>query len=202
MRPRRGRRRFARAREAVSDLARADITDWLATEALTPGGAALTSDITGSIGSYIADKVLPETESTADDKRELSEAMTDHFWCDLLAQFACSMNRLNEEFDKAPDLIVSAIHAARQQDERSAIADITVQVAVKSLVKGIRELPGVRHFDDVVKATKMLASFICPEPEKHRAVVECCISSLGRDIITDEVTGYLRQVLPKEWMKG
>lgn len=183
----RSRKPSIRKKAAAADQVKADIIDWLAAELVDPNTDALTSQLIDRIGNYISIKVVPQLESGSSflDKRRLRRDLTDHFWCDLLAQFACAMNTLGEKFDEIPERLAAAIWSSRSEDKRTVIDQALIQIAVKVVIEGIRNLTPVRHFDDLCRAIRILATLNCPAPERHRAVVECCIDPLARDIISD-----------------
>ena len=96
---------------AAAELVKADVIDWLADEALSPGDReVLTGKIAEIIGSHMADAVLPEQRvRPGSPAYELRLAMASHFCCEMLSQTACLMNNVADEMASLPHKIASAI---------------------------------------------------------------------------------------------
>jgi hypothetical protein len=75
--------------------------------------------------------------------------------------------------------------------------------ASEAAVEGIHELvdnmPIVRDFNDLHRAVRILAIMLCPAPEKHEAVIRCCLAPLGAPIVSGIVTDKLKMAMP-DWM--
>lgn len=45
-------------------------------------------------------------------------------------------------------------------------------------------MPVARNFNDLQRTVRVLAVMTCPAPEKHEAVVRCCLKPLGEPIVS------------------
>lgn len=75
------------------------------------------------------------------------------------------------------------------------LAAVAAQAAVNALMK----LSAIRQFDDLLRATRILAIMTCPAPEHHRAVVLYCMNPLGKEILSDAIRQELADSLPRGW---
>jgi hypothetical protein len=191
---------------AATDQVKSEIIDWLAVEVASPvdSMSAMSGDAVNSIGDLLATTVTAELDhdSRSARSKELRRALTDHFWCDMLAAFSCAMNELSDQFDKIPERLVSAVWKSRTTDMRQRVRRNLVQLAITASLKGIRELPVGRNIDDLRRVTKILAILICPAPERHRSVVECCVFPMDAEIISDTAKQRLIELLPPDWRIG
>ena len=64
------------------------------------------------------------------------------------------------------------------------------------------KLPPARQFSDLLRAVRLLAISICPAPEQHRSVVQCCLSPLEIYVLSDVIKQDLKDKLPRGWMIG
>jgi hypothetical protein len=107
------------------------------------------------------------------------------------------MQQPQDQFDRAVDDMVSMILRARKRDHRPLIPEPLVRVVAQAAVKALTKLSVIRHFDDLLRATRILAVMTCPAPEHHRAVVLYCLSPLEKDILSDATRQALTDSLPK-----
>lgn len=200
----RGRRRSYRRLGAAVDGAKAEAIDWLAQEAAdaSVSDQQVVQQLVGQLGEYIAGHVVCELENVVrpEDEASYRLSLTKHFWCDLLAATACSMSALREKAYAAPGRIVTAVMRSRSLDERPAVREYLVRAATDLTVEGISHLPGVRTFDDALMTVRILAVFVCPAPERHQAVVTCCIEPMGKQVISEEIQRRLTEAMPPGWM--
>jgi hypothetical protein len=126
----------------------------------------------------------------------------DHVVCDFLAATARAMQKLQDQLDRAVAHMVSAILASRRRDHRPVIPEPLATVAAQAAVNALTKLSVVRHFDDLLRATRILAVMMCPAPEQHRAVVLYCLNPLEKDILSDATRQALTDSLPRGWMSS
>lgn len=197
-----------RKSRAAVDQVKADTEDWLAASAVDLPSSP--SDLVGSLGEAFSTDVFDALCDAlgADDKNKVrAEYAQNHFFCQLLAEIGCSMQEAQRDLDRvvaklARSLARSLIdYTAGKRDVQvpEFISECTAQVAVKSVDRIIKNLPAVRSFNDVQCAVRVLAIMTCPAPEKHEAVIRCCIKPLGEPIVGDEAKKHLEAVLP-DWM--
>lgn len=193
-----------RKSRAAADQAKADMEDWLADSAVDlPSSPA---ELVGSLGEAFSTDVfdaLCDALGTDDRNKVRAEYAQNHFFCQLLAEIACSMQEAQNDLDRVVAKITRSLidytAARRNVHIPEFISECTAQAAVKSVDRIIQNLPAVRGFNDVQRAVRVLAIMTCPAPEKHEAVVRCCIKPLGEPIVGDEAKEHLKAVLP-DWM--
>jgi hypothetical protein len=203
-----------RKKAAATDKAESDIVDWMADDLATIAGAQnisigqITDDTTDriaeAIGKLVANRVISELEEPlASVSRERRIALTSHLWCDLLAALACGIEKFKQQLDKVPEYAVTAILESRESEGR-AVDELIVRLAVQTAWSTIKQLPFFRQTDDLLRGVRILAVFICPAPENHRAVAQCCMYPLASDeagaVIKEATKRRLMQILPPEWL--
>ncbi len=155
------------------------------------------------LGNKLADEVLRDIEKAYGKPvpRAVKTALADHFWCDLLAQFAHVIDIGVKFLDNIPDRVTELILKSRAESKRLPLEEFVVKVAVKSAWKTLQGLTlfgvvaQVRKFLPVIR---ILAILICKAPERHRAVTEYCIDPL-KDQLTAETKRRLLKVL-RAWL--
>jgi hypothetical protein len=188
-------------REAATDSIVVDLAEWLT------GRRTVMSQIE-AIATKIGEDVVRELDRSWDEshraarRKMLAES---HFWCDILAGLAKTLNDVQEEitkaFDQIPDLVVSAI------DPHSAIGRATVKLAVDETWDQIKELDFIKaglaafDFSESVRAIRMLAIMICFAPEHHEAVVKYCVNPLFGECVSNMTKQRLKAALPEEWLE-
>jgi hypothetical protein len=102
-------------------------------------------------------------------------ALADHFWCDLLAQLAHAIDEGLKHIDSVPDRIADWVMKSREKSRW-------------------------RYLDRpiILPIVRLLAILICKAPERHQAVVECCVDPLSKRLFS-EIKERLVRVLP-EWL--
>ena len=176
---------------------KAELNNWLtAMAASAPGSvSAITDQTIGTISEDVAGAVV-----TILHRNGYYWSETDHVVCDFLAATAHTMQQAQDQLEHAVSDIVTAILTARRRDHRSAIPMPLATIAAQAAVSALTKLQAVRQFDDLLRATRILAITMCPAPEHHRAVVLYCISPLEKDILSDAIRHELTDSLPRGWM--
>ena len=185
---------------AAVDQSKVDIIDWLADSAVNRPSSP--KDLVESLGEAFSTDVfnaLCDALATNDKNKVRADYAKNHFFCQLLAETACSMQEVQEDLDRAVAKITRSLAsytaAKRNVQIPEFVSECTAQGAVKSVDRIIQNLPAVRSFSDVLRAVRVLAIMTCPAPEKHEAVIRCCIKPLGGPIIGEEAKKHLEVVI-------
>jgi hypothetical protein len=186
-------------RRAAMSLAQTELDDWLATAAADyPGNvSAVTEQTVGMVSDAVASAVVK-----ALNRNGYHWTGADHVICDFLAAAARAMQELQDQFEHAVAHMVSALLTARKKEHRPVIPQPLATVAAQAAVNELMKLPAIGHFDDLLRATRILAIMMCPAPEDHRAVVLYCLSPLEQEIISDVTRQELRESLPRGWINS
>jgi hypothetical protein len=184
-----------RARAMVR--AKADVESWLAAATASPPDSvsAVTAQTVGMVSDAVANAVVDALNQNG-----YHRTAGDHVVCDFLAAAARAMQELQDQFDRAVAHMVSAILASRRRDHRPIIPGPLATVAAQAAVNALAKLSVTQHFDDLLRATRLLGVMMCPAPEHHRAVVLYCLSPLEKGILSDATRQALTDSLPRGWM--
>jgi len=192
-----------RARAAV-DGAKDDIENWLAATLLDPPAA--TAELVSAVGDVAAKDILEALCAAlgpANNNKNRARLAQDHTFCQLLAEVACSMQDVHDEIDRAVKRIASGLltyYIGKKRIEiPPAVADALADAAAKGIDKVIATVPAARHFDDLLRAVRILALMTCPAPDRHEAVIRCALKPLGQPIVSDLVQERLKAAMPA-WM--
>ncbi|MBW8486297.1 hypothetical protein [Actinomadura parmotrematis] len=185
-----------RGKAAATDTAIADIVDWLAAN-----GRAI--EQVEELGTAIAGEAPPllAPELEAHGRTACMKAMTDHFWCELLACFARVLSDVKEQLDLAPGLVAREILASRQAYKRSLLADTVARAAVHATWEVVQRVSFAARLDDLIRAVRILAVLICKAPEHHAAVARNCLDPLSGEVISTATQERLMQIFPAEWLQ-
>jgi hypothetical protein len=180
-------------RSMAMTRAKADLQSWLAAASASPPDSprVATAQTINMVSDSVVDALNGHGYHWTDG---------DHVVCDFLAAAAHAMQDLQDQFNRAVTHTVSAILASRRREHRQAIPKPLATVAVQAAVNALTQLSAVRHFDDLLRATRILAVMTCPAPEHHRAVVLYCLSPLEKGILSDATRRALTDALPRGWM--
>jgi len=126
--------------------------------------------------------------------------MLDHFWCDLLAAYACAIENAQHNLDKIPEHVTAAILETRATSERPVLEEATTRLAVQTTWKSIKKLPIFGQIDSVLRAVRILAVLICPAPERHRSVARHCLAPLTNGVLSAATKDRLTEALPEDWL--
>lgn len=172
----------------------ADLVDWLAEN------RHVIEDVK-KVGSALAGEVLREVDLTAGGtgRTRRRRALTNHFWCDLLAAFAWALEKFNRLPKRILGVIASAIFEKRSDDRAASIDQLATQVAVNKTAELITSLSPY-HPDSMLMAVRILAILICPAPESHRAVANYCIAPLTKGVISKATKERLDKIFPSDWL--
>lgn len=192
-----------RSRAAV-DAAKADITEWLATSAVdSPSSLAELVESLGNIVSTDVFDALCDALGAKNSNKVRAEYAQKHFFCALLAELACSMQRFKDNLDQAIKKVAASIISYNIAKRTVRIPEFAADAASEAAVEGIHKLidnmPAVRNFNDLHRAVQILAFMMCPAPEKHEAVIRCCLKPLGAPIIGGIAEERLKAAMP-DWM--
>jgi hypothetical protein len=193
---------------AASDTAIADIIDALAQVTVPDGTSTATDRLAEEIGKTLAGKVLAQLDGAVGNarRREFRLALADHFWCGLMAEFACTIDKVKENLDQVPGQVSEALMRSRGKEGRSFIGNTLIELAVQITWQEIQvvlqNLPPARHLADLTRAARVLAVLMCPAPEHHRAVIKCGAEPLTGDAISEATKQRLLEVLPHGWLAG
>jgi hypothetical protein len=182
-------------RGTAMNRAGTELQSWLSAAAESPPDSvsAVTEQTVGMISDAVARAVVDALDR---DGYQWTDA--DHVVCDFLAAAARAMHEVQDQFEQAVANVVSTILTARQREHRPVIPKPLVTVAAQAAVNALMKLSAVRQFDDLLRATRILAIMACPAPEYHRAVVLYCLSPLGKDILSDAMRQELTDSLPRD----
>jgi hypothetical protein len=106
------------------------------------------------------------------------------------------MQEMLDQFDKAVAQMVTTILTSREQDGRSAIPEPIVNIAAQATVNALTRLTITQQFDGLLRATRILAITVCPEPEQHQAVKRYCVDPLGKDWVSNAIQAQVNDSLP------
>lgn len=155
----------------------ADFIDWL----------AWNEDVTNRvqvIGDTLAQNVIRKLEDSVE-PIELEKFKGDslhHFWCDLLAAFACAIARFRWWHNQAYEFSVADIFKLRKEDKRPLIEEWLIKFALRTAWEALSHaMPGLSstHINEMLWAIRIFAILLCPAPEEHRAVAKCCLDPIA-----------------------
>lgn len=108
-------------------------------------------------------------------------------------------DNLDQAIKKVAASIISYNIAKRAVRIPEFAADAASEAAVEGIHKLIDNMPAVRNFNDLHRAVQILAYMMCPAPEKHEAVIRCCLKPLGAPIVGGIAEERLKTAMP-DWM--
>jgi hypothetical protein len=189
-------RRVDKRRMAISH-AKTALENWLAAAAAGPPDSvpALTEQTIDMISDAVAGAVVDALH-----RNGYRWTDADHIICDFLAAAARAMQEVQDPLERAVAHMVSAVLTARRREQRPGIPEPLATVAAQAGVNALTKLSAIRQFDDMLRATRILAIMTCPAPEQHRAVVLYCMNPLGKEILSDAIRQELTDSLPRGWM--
>jgi hypothetical protein len=193
----------------LTDLARLEIADWLAS---SPDGpthrqnartddqdttsestikaidqvTALAEEVTKATWCEIA-KQLDRTTEARDIKRNLAN----HGWCDLLVGLVRAIEACRETLDSIPEaakkIVKHAILNSSIQGTRPHVTETVADAVVEKVWQAFKTALFVKvpllniTNDETLRALRILAVFVCPAPEKHEEVRKHALVPLGDD---------------------
>jgi hypothetical protein len=180
--------------------AKSEAEGWLAGTMVGLPAAAISAAAISAAMDALSDDLAEAIIGTLNRNGYFDPTGANHMLCDFLASIACAMQRFRNEFQHQVAHIVSAILKSRKRGKRSVIPGPVVNAAAHAAVDVITKLPAGHHFDDVLRAIRFLAISVCPAPEDHKTVVQCCLSPLEDYILSNVIKQELREELPRGWM--
>ncbi|MGK5556018.1 hypothetical protein ACSNOI_30815 [Actinomadura kijaniata] len=180
------------------DTAVADLLDWLA------GNAAIT-ELIERTGNALWEKALPSIEAAHGPARARAfrSASTDHFWCGVLAAFACSLAELQKMSDRVRERATTALLAG----ERLPLGEEFTAEAIQRTWDAVAPLFTGPRLDEALWAMRGLAILICPAPERHPEVSRCCLDPIAGEttpavkaVIAESTKERLMTALPHDWL--
>jgi hypothetical protein len=198
-------RRSKAKKTASIDAAVADLTEWLANnESVT--------DRVQVVGDALARSVHTELEESLGSAglESFKSSSLDHFWCDLLATFACVIGRFKWWHKQAYEFAAEKILESRTSDGRSHLDEAVIRLAMRASWKAVSAaIPGLLpvHLTETLWAMRILAILLCPAPEEHKAVAKCCLDPITsfaesalRRAIASATRERLLNALPEDWL--
>ncbi|MER6667095.1 hypothetical protein ABT256_21310 [Amycolatopsis japonica] len=177
-----------------------DLAAWLARNPST-------ADQIEAVATKISEEVVAELDRAVDAAHRAERRKTlasSHFWCDILAGLAKTLNDIQKEIDDAinriPRLVISGL------SPETAIGKATVELAVEKTWDQVKELDFIKaavntyDLSEPIRATRMLAIMICPAPERHEAVVKNCVNPLLGGYVSNLTKQRLEAALPDTWL--
>lgn len=148
---------------------------------------------------------LKEVERACPDlmSSTVRQEMANHFWCEILAQLAFEINNGLSVVDSVPGRVADAVLRNRNSSKESVLKERVVRAAVEAVWKRIQRYSAfgvLAKGRALVLAIRILAIFVCKQPERHEAVVRHCIDPLGKELLM-KVKERLTEVL-HEWVPG
>ncbi|MCP9965118.1 hypothetical protein LUX57_08150 [Actinomadura madurae] len=133
-----------------------------------------------------------------------------HFWCELLAQTADAFREYNEQYDRAQQVVVSALTSVAEKRPNGWTALLQNADVIKRAVELVFEyLPSLAtggllatDVSSLVWPVRVLAVLMCREPRRHPAVLEYCVKPItdyGPAEIREQVKERLREAFPLHW---
>ncbi|MBK1785509.1 hypothetical protein [Prauserella cavernicola] len=134
---------------------------------------------------------------------EVKKALSDHFWCDFLANIARYVTMINRFSALIPDTIAKwasdRIIKWRHEHGRIPLEEAIIRTAAKSMCKTILELTKSVDFRSILLMVRILAILACKSPERHKAVTKYCVDPLCKHL-TVETKRRLTNVIEQEWI--
>ncbi len=190
--------RQERQRAAI-DRAKDEITDWLATTVVDLPAVGPAVAATNAAMDAVSDDIANAIVGVLNRNGYSDPSGVSHMLCDFLASIACVMQKFRDQFQQHVADIVKAVLRSRKKENRSVIPGPVVTVAAQAAVNVLARLPPTCQFDHALRAIRFLAISVCPAPEEHKAVVQCCRSPLEAYVLSDAIKQDLEDELPRGW---
>ncbi|GAA2140513.1 hypothetical protein [Actinomadura napierensis] len=189
-------------KEAAIDTSIADLVDWLAvTISIADKVQALGHSLTGNAMGQL------KAELEVDQLEAFKAASVNHFWCELLACLACTIDSFGKLSDQLNERLSRTMIASKYGE---AIPDNVILCAIQATLNAIPAalpLPHPNNVDHVLWPLRILAILMCKAPERHEAVSRCCLDPIAagtdelvKSAIADATKERLVQVLPPDWL--
>lgn len=200
-------------REAVTDIARLDVADWLADplgaamavaeaapdrgrhKAIEPSGVDAAEQIT-AMAATMADAWKEFAEELADTPAapDIRRSFARHGWCDLLVGIVQAIEAFDGPVASIPDTAKAAVTRyilnSTMQPRRAHITALVAEVIVdkawlafKTALVSQIPLIGTSR-EQAILILRVLAVFVCPAPERHAEVQRFALKPIGDDVRT------------------
>ncbi|QXJ20562.1 hypothetical protein AGRA3207_001295 [Actinomadura graeca] len=189
-------------KEAAVDTSISDLIDWLAetihiTDRVQALGHALTDDAMEILLGHLG----------AVDLQTFKKASVNHFWCELLASLACTLEAFGDWNDRLRERLSQVMVLSKCSDHiAEGAGKLAVQAALRAIPVAV-PLPSTGQVEDLLWPTRILAILMCKAPERHEAVSKCCLDPIagGADELVKAAVARttkerLVQVLPPDWL--
>lgn len=179
-------------RRAGTGLAVADTVDWLARHPEERGGIKdLGSGIHGVFTGRMRTEAQAEGKRTGDpDFDRYGRQTAGHFWCELLAEIALTLDRVGRVSDRVPEEAKQMVRESEKVSEWGPVRTALADTAVDGLWKVAQVLLGSDQ-KALAMALRLLALLICPDPGGHERVAKACLSPLAHTLFSPETQGRL-----------
>ncbi|OHV27951.1 hypothetical protein BBK14_18470 [Parafrankia soli] len=141
--------------------------------------------------------------------------LADHGWCDLIVGIIQVIEAADGVVDsvqeRARDIITRAVMSSSMQGHRDQVTGRIMALVVDRVWSALFEalknaVPPLSLLtnEDLLRALRILAVFICPAPGLHSEVLTHALRPLGEDArgyLTDQTKEYLGEVFV-EWRVG
>lgn len=169
---------------------------------------ARTVESTHALAEHLEKVVLPELLELAPaeglkSEEELKKTLTDHFWCELLAQLARALRAKLTFVDANIQRVTDWICTSREGEARVPVPQPLVRAAVRSTWQHLEKLvaPPLATLTGptALLTVRLLAIAICKAPEKHETVAKYCLDPLTKTM-RRLVQRYLLDALGERWL--
>ncbi|MFF0572818.1 hypothetical protein [Streptosporangium saharense] len=195
--PPKGKRNPSKSRQAAAtDSATVDLIDWLAENPSTV-------EHIQEVGDLLTGPVIQELDKRFGESspRETRRRLTEHFWCDLLAALAESIEKFSKAMDQVPEYVTMIILKSRKDEGRGPLLGALVALAVRTAWEPIKSMIHTSGIEELQRTCRILAVLICPAPEDHKAVQNGALLPLAKEGMLETSKERLEQVFPSEWVR-
>ncbi|MFL6114738.1 MAG: hypothetical protein ACJ786_25800 [Catenulispora sp.] len=208
----------------MTDLARVDVTDWLAGQASTDPSEPRQPTTSGAehpaaveqvttLAEAMAEGTWPEIAATFEDQMpgtasEVKRGLASHFWCDLFVGLVMSIENVQGALQDIPDTakedVKDAILRSSMRGSRKQVTGVVVDIVLNRVWTAFKAaafaqvpLLATLSRDDVLRDLRILAVFTCPAPGEHKEVREHALKPLddeARRFLTDKTRARLGEL--------
>lgn len=128
--------------------------------------------------------------------RDTRQAMTQHFWCELLVQLIVIIEEANHLLASVPDKVAKEVTKSRRKEKLTRIQRTVITASARQVCNRLSGALGLTTIGDakaLLPALRMLAVLMCKSPSRHVAVVEHGLDPLNQ-LLFHETKKRLRRV--------